>query len=442
MGEEWVREWSRCCAATRTPETPVQRYAAIPLEGWGPDTRPRPTVIRGAGPDHPWDAATKEWLQAAPGPQTGWTGDVSSLVRTPVPPRIVLHAANVLRATEIRKWGHATANVRWHPREDGAAQLAVAHFKTEGPVYDDALSRLGDTQGPFLLMLPTDLAAPLRQELDGCEGLRVGWEAVADGTLLALLHLNAANGCQSDTLVPHLTKRHVYMATTPQGHPCPAWDDLIAAFHDHGILPDDTWREVQRKTLGRDYRRRVRARLLEIQYPLRQRWDELWLRHLDPTSPPSDLPHTCRLCGECDTVSSAASRVANRCARSAQVAATPGRSLLRARAGARRRRPCTGASRGHTPLHTNARAPRALPFCGSTCTCGTRYPLRTCRTCLRPDPLPPPPFAEPAVPSHADGGMGRDTPGPAAKRRRRPCGAWWRTRWRRRMRRTLPHDVT
>ena len=80
-----------------------------------------------------------EWLQAAPGPQTGWTGEVSSLVRTPIPPRIVLHAANVLRATEMRKWGHAAATVRWHPPEDGAAQLAVAHFKAGGPVYDDAL---------------------------------------------------------------------------------------------------------------------------------------------------------------------------------------------------------------------------------------------------------------------------------------------------------------
>ena len=238
MGEEWARAWSRRCAATRAPETPAQRYAAIPLEGWGPDTRPRPTVIRGAGPDHPWDAATGEWLQAAPGPQTGWTGDMSSLVRTPIPPRIVLHAANVLWATEIRKWGHAAATVPWHPPEDGAAQLAVAHFKAGGPVYDDALSGLGDTQGPLLLMLPTDIAAALRQELDACEGLRVGWEAVADGPLLALLHRDAENGCQWDALTPHLTGRHVYMATPPQGHPRPAWEDLIAAFHDHGILPE------------------------------------------------------------------------------------------------------------------------------------------------------------------------------------------------------------
>ena len=53
VGEEWAREWGRWCAATRAPETPAQRYAAIPLEGWGPHTRPRPTMIRGAGPDHP-----------------------------------------------------------------------------------------------------------------------------------------------------------------------------------------------------------------------------------------------------------------------------------------------------------------------------------------------------------------------------------------------------
>ena len=115
VGEEWAREWGRWCATTCAPETPAQRYAAIPLKGWGPDTRPRPTMIRGAGPDHPWDVATGEWLQAAPGPQTGWTGDVSSLVRTPIPPCIVLHAANVRRATEIRTWGHAAATVWWHP---------------------------------------------------------------------------------------------------------------------------------------------------------------------------------------------------------------------------------------------------------------------------------------------------------------------------------------
>ena len=209
------------------------------------------------------------------------------------------------------------------PPEDGAARLAVAHFKTGGPVYDDALSRLGDTLGPLLLMLPTDLAAAQRQELDSCDGLRVGWEAVADGNLLALLHHHAANECQWGTLVPHLTGRHMYTATPPQGHPRPAWDDLIAAFHDHRILPADTWHEVRQKTLGKDYRRRVRARLLELRDPLHQRWDDLWLRCLGPWLPPSHLPHTCHLCRECDTVSSAAPTGANRCARCSQVAACP-----------------------------------------------------------------------------------------------------------------------
>ena len=182
---------------------------------------------------------------------------MSLLIGAPIPPRIVLHTANVLRATGIQTWGRDAATIRRHPPESGAARLAVAHFKTGGPVYDDALSRLGDTLEPLLLMLPTDLAAALRQELDSCDGLRVGWEAVADGNLLALLQRDAADKCRWGTLVPHLTGRHMYMATPPQGHPRPAWDDLIAAFHDHGILPDDTWQEVRQKMLGRDYRRRV-----------------------------------------------------------------------------------------------------------------------------------------------------------------------------------------
>ena len=263
VGEEWARQWGRWCAATRAPETPAQRYAAIPLEGWGPHTRPRPTMIRGASLDHPWDAAAKEWLQAAPGPQAGWNGDVSSLIRAPIPPRVVLHTANVLRATEIHTWGRNAATIRWLPPEDGAARLAVAHFKTGRPVYDDALSRLGDTLGALLLMLPTDLAAALRRELDSCDGLWVGWEAVADGSLLALLQRDAADEYRWGTLVPHLTRRHIHMATPPQGHR-PAWDDLIGAFHDHGFLPDDTWQEIRQKTLSKDYRRRVRARLLEL----------------------------------------------------------------------------------------------------------------------------------------------------------------------------------
>ena len=97
----------------------------------------------------------------------------------------------------------------------------MAHFKTGGPVYDDALSCLGDILGPLLLMLPNEPAVALRQELDSCDGLRVAWEAVADGNLLALVHQDAAEECQWRTLVPHLTGRHMYMATPPPGAPPP-----------------------------------------------------------------------------------------------------------------------------------------------------------------------------------------------------------------------------
>ena len=108
-------------------------------------------------------------------------------------------------------------------------------------------SRLGDILGPLLLMLPTDLAAVLRQELDGCDGLRVGWEAVAVGNLLALSHRDAADECQWGTLVPHLTGRHMYMATPPRGHPRLAWDDLIAVPTIAGFSPTRCCRRSGRR---------------------------------------------------------------------------------------------------------------------------------------------------------------------------------------------------
>ena len=70
-------------------------------------------------------------------------------------------------------------------------------------------------------MLPIDLAAAPRRELDSCEGLRVEWEAIADGNLLALLHRGAADGCQWGALVPNQAERHTYMATPPRGAPPP-----------------------------------------------------------------------------------------------------------------------------------------------------------------------------------------------------------------------------
>ena len=229
-------------------------------------------------------------------------------------------------------------------------------------MYDDALSRLGDTQGPLLLMLPTNLEAALRQELDSCDRLWVGWEAVADGNLLALFHRDAADEYRWGTLVPQLAGRHINMATPPEGH-CPAWDDLIAAFHDHGVLSDHTWQKVQRKTLSKDYRRRVRARLLELRDPLCQRWDDLWLRCPGPWSPPSHVPHTCGLCGECDRMSSAAPMGANICTQCSQVAACP---WSEPPAGPHRRTEEEALHRriggAHAPSHERVRPAGAAPL--------------------------------------------------------------------------------
>ena len=115
---------------------------------------------------------------------------------------------------------------------------------------------------------------------------------------------------------------HVH-GNPPRGHPRLEWDGLIATFHDHGILPDDTWQEVRQKTLSRDYRRRVRAHLLELRDPLRQRWEDLWLRRLGPWSPHSHLLDSCHLCGDHGTVSSPAPTGTNRCTQRSQVAACP-----------------------------------------------------------------------------------------------------------------------
>ena len=109
-------------------ETPAAQYAAVPLEGWGPHTQPQPTVICRAGPQRPWDAGTTEWLRVTPEPHTGWRGDVSSLLWAPLPPQLVLRAATIIWAAEIRTWGREAATIWWFPPEEGGTRLNVAHL--------------------------------------------------------------------------------------------------------------------------------------------------------------------------------------------------------------------------------------------------------------------------------------------------------------------------
>ena len=180
--------------------------------------------------------------------------------------------------------------------------------------------------------------------------------------------------------------------------------------------------------LGRDYRRRVRARLLELRDPLRQLWYDVWLRRLGPWLPPPHLPHTCHLCGECNTLSCAAPTGTKRCTHCSQVGACP---WPEPPVGPHRRTEEEAVHRrirgAHAPSQGRA-GPAGAALLWIHVTCGTPRSSRTCRTCSRPDPRPPPRVAEPAAPCLADGGTGRSTPEPAAERRRRPSGAWWRTR--------------
>ena len=90
-------------------------------------------MIREAGPDRQLEASlATESLRAAPEPHAGWSGDVSSLIPAPLPPRLMLHTAKILQATEIHTWRCDAATVRWLPPEDGGTQLTVAHFKDGG----------------------------------------------------------------------------------------------------------------------------------------------------------------------------------------------------------------------------------------------------------------------------------------------------------------------
>ena len=195
-----------------------------------------------------------------PGAPYGVAGcPVVAPLGVPFPPALATHGQNTL-GRDIRGGGSNAPTVRCFPPKEGGTRLTVAHFRKGWPVYHDALSQLGELPRPLVLMLPTNLAVALSQLLDGQDRLRPAWEAVARGALLSLSGRGDADVFRWDALVPHLAGRHAYM-TTARGHPRQDQDDLIAAFEDHRVLPDDTWQAFRQKTLSVDYWRRVPARL-------------------------------------------------------------------------------------------------------------------------------------------------------------------------------------
>ena len=132
VGAEWANEWSQWCAITRAPGTPATQYAALALEGWGPHTQPRPTVICRTGPERLWAAETTEWLRAAPEPHTGWRGDVSSLLWAPPPPASCSTPPTYSRLRRYARGG-ATQPLSSHsPQRRGAPGLPWGISKKGG----------------------------------------------------------------------------------------------------------------------------------------------------------------------------------------------------------------------------------------------------------------------------------------------------------------------
>ena len=90
----------------------------------------------------------------------GWRGDISSLVHRPLPPRLVLQAANMLQVIEMCERRQDSTTIWWLPPSRESAWPTMTHYVKGGPVYDDALSKVGSVPGLLLLKLPPPTAPP------------------------------------------------------------------------------------------------------------------------------------------------------------------------------------------------------------------------------------------------------------------------------------------
>ena len=110
VGAEWAQGWCWWCAATRPPETPAERYAAVPLmetaHPTGTHNGPRGGPKAPMGTQRPRSGCVRPQKPIRDGGAT-YPGSSGS----PSPPRLVLHAAKVLPATEIRGWERDAATV-------------------------------------------------------------------------------------------------------------------------------------------------------------------------------------------------------------------------------------------------------------------------------------------------------------------------------------------
>ena len=179
-----------------------------------------PTRTRGVGRDGPWDTEAVECLRAAREPHTELQGDTPS--------------SRATCGQHTTRNGDMWVGVGRGPRpvallQSGNTRVTVANFQKGRGAYDDSLFGLGGLPGPLLHMLPSGLATALRCELDEHTEGSFRREAVVKCVFVALLHQNHAAVPCWDAPMPGLDGHHTYMSA-PSEHPCPGWDDLIAAF--------------------------------------------------------------------------------------------------------------------------------------------------------------------------------------------------------------------
>ena len=332
-------------------------------------TRPRPRMIHRVGPDQPWDAAATEWLRAAPEPHAGWSGDVSLLIRAPLPPRLIFHVANMLQIKEMHTWGCDAATVRWVPLEDGGTRLTVAHFKdgaglfTTTPCPAESRSRAPATHAPHR---PRRRATPgagrLRRAKGGVEG--------GHGRHLAGPPPPGHRGWVAVGRTSDPRHRAPYVYDDPPHRGTPAWRGMTSTrlSTTTGFSPTTRGQQSGRKRLvgttdavstpacwnsGTPFAKGGTTSGSAVSTP----------GHRHPTSnTPATSAESVTGCPPPRRRGPTGARSVPRWPRA------PGQSHSRSRAGARKRRHFSDASRTRKPPGTAERAPRLPPSCGFTCT--------------------------------------------------------------------------
>ena len=125
VGAGWARESDRWCATGRAGGP---RAAVHGRPGRGMGAAHAATVHHDSqgGPRSPAGRGAEGLLRAAPGPHPGWSGDVSPLMRAPLPPALYSEPPTCSKPQRYTPWGCNVATIWWLPPEGGATRLTIS----------------------------------------------------------------------------------------------------------------------------------------------------------------------------------------------------------------------------------------------------------------------------------------------------------------------------